>query len=151
MLRDEGQVAQRLAVVLGTSRYATDLLEREPQGVRMLGESLAPLSAEALTAEMLALAGRHEQPEAAVRAVRAVRRRELFRIACGELFEEIDVAEVGKGLSRLTDATLEATLGVAMEAVRGAAVAWTRSRPGWRSSRWAATAASSCPTAATPT
>ena len=118
MLRDEGQVAQRLAVVLGTSRYATDLLEREPQGVRMLGESLAPLSAEVLTAEMLSLAGRHEQPEAAVRAVRAVRRRELFRIACGELFEETDVADVGKGLSRLTDATLEATLRVAMESVR---------------------------------
>ena len=33
--------------VLGTSRYATDLLEREPQGVKMLGESLEPLSAEA--------------------------------------------------------------------------------------------------------
>jgi [glutamine synthetase] adenylyltransferase / [glutamine synthetase]-adenylyl-L-tyrosine phosphorylase len=118
MLRDEGQVAQRLAVVLGTSRYATDLLEREPQGVRMLGESLAPLSAEVLGTEMLALAGRHDRPEDAVRAVRAVRRRELFRIACGELFGEVDVAEVGKGLSRLTDATLEATLGVAMEAVR---------------------------------
>ncbi|KRF34106.1 bifunctional [glutamine synthetase] adenylyltransferase/[glutamine synthetase]-adenylyl-L-tyrosine phosphorylase [Nocardioides sp. Soil805] len=118
MLRDEGQVAQRLAVVLGTSRYATDLLEREPQGVRMLGESLAPLSAEALTAEMLAIVKRHDEPEPAVRAVRAVRRRELFRIACGELFEEIDVAEVGKGLSRLTDATLEATLRVAMESVR---------------------------------
>lgn len=118
MLRDEGQVAQRLAVVLGTSRYATDLLEREPQGVRMLGESVAPLSAEVLTTEMLAIAGRHDEPEAAARAVRAVRRRELFRIACGELFEEIDVAEVGKGLSRLTDATLEATLRVAMEAVR---------------------------------
>lgn len=118
MLRDEGQVAQRLAVVLGTSRYATDLLEREPQGVRMLGESLAPLTAEALTAEMLAIAGRHDKPEDAVRAVRAVRRRELFRIACGELFEEVDVADVGKGLSRLTDATLEATLRVAMEAVR---------------------------------
>lgn len=118
MLRDEGQVAQRLAVVLGTSRYATDLLEREPQGVRMLGESLAPLTAEALTTEMLAIAGRHDKPEDAVRAVRAVRRRELFRIACGELFEEVDVADVGKGLSRLTDATLEATLRVAMEAVR---------------------------------
>ncbi len=118
MLRDEGQVAQRLAVVLGTSRYATDLLEREPQGVRMLGEALTPLSAEVLTTEMLAIVKRHDEPEAAVRAVRAVRRRELFRIACGELFEEIDVADVGKALSRLTDATLEATLRVAMESVR---------------------------------
>ena len=37
MLRDEGEVAQRLAVVLGTSRYATDLLEREPRASRCWG------------------------------------------------------------------------------------------------------------------
>src|SRR5690606_23389402 len=30
-LRDEGQVAQRLAVVLSTSRFVSGLLEREPQ------------------------------------------------------------------------------------------------------------------------
>ena len=42
-LRDEGQVAERLARLLATSRYATDLLEREPRGVRMLAEDLAPL------------------------------------------------------------------------------------------------------------
>ena len=47
-LRDEGEVAQRLATVLATSRYVTDLLEREPQGVKMLGEDLTPSSAEAL-------------------------------------------------------------------------------------------------------
>src|SRR6476620_11172359 len=47
LLRDEGQVAERLARLLGTSRYATDLLEREPQGVRMLGGDLTPVSAEA--------------------------------------------------------------------------------------------------------
>jgi glutamate-ammonia-ligase adenylyltransferase len=39
-LRDEGEVGERLARVLATSRYATDLLEREPQGVRMLGGDL---------------------------------------------------------------------------------------------------------------
>ena len=84
-LRDEGQVAERLARLLATSRYATDLLEREPQGVRMLGEDLAPLSAEALTDEMLAAARRQDDPEKAVRAIRAIRRRELFRIAAGDL------------------------------------------------------------------
>ncbi|WP_210441461.1 bifunctional [glutamine synthetase] adenylyltransferase/[glutamine synthetase]-adenylyl-L-tyrosine phosphorylase [Nocardioides xinjiangensis] len=118
MLRDEGQVAQRLARVLGTSRYATDLLEREPQGVKMLGESLVPLSAEAALAEMQALVERAETPESAVAAVRAVRRRELLRIACGELVAGTDVALVGQGLSRLTDATLQATLAVATESVR---------------------------------
>jgi glutamate-ammonia-ligase adenylyltransferase len=118
MLRDEGEVAQRLAYVLGTSRYATDLLEREPQGVKMLGEPLVPLSGEAVLAEMQALVERADGPEAAVTAVRAVRRRELLRIACGELVDGTDVALVGQGLSRLTDATLQATLDVATESVR---------------------------------
>ncbi len=117
-LRDEGEVAERLARILATSRYATDLLEREPQGVRMLGGDLRPLSAETLTEEMLATAGRHDDPEAAVRAVRGVRRRELLRIAAGDLLGLTDVADVGAGLSRLTDATLEATLAVAGRSVR---------------------------------
>jgi glutamate-ammonia-ligase adenylyltransferase len=118
MLRDEGEVAQRLAFLLGTSRYATDLLEREPQGVKMLGGDLSPLSAEALTSEMRSVASRQSDPQEAVRAIRAVRRRELLRIACGDLVGGTDVALVGAGLSRLTDATLEATLAVAMDAVR---------------------------------
>ena len=119
-LRDEGQVAERLARVLATSRYATTLLEREPQGVRMLGRDLTPLSAEALTTEMLATGQRQASPEDAVRAIRGIRRRELFRVAVGDLLGEIDdVAVVGAGLSRLTDATLEATLDVAERWVQG--------------------------------
>src|SRR4051812_6184970 len=117
-LRDEGQVAERLARVLATSRYATDPLEREPGGVRMLGEDLTPRTSEALTAQMRATAERQDDAAEAVRSIRAVRRRELFRIATGELFGEIEVAEVGAALSRLTDATLEATLEVAGRSVR---------------------------------
>lgn len=117
-LRDEGAVAERLAHLLSTSRYVTDLLEREPQGVRILGGSLAPLPVEPLVEEMLAAAGRQDDVEKAVRAIRAVRRRELFRIAAGDALRLTDVADVGKGLSRLTDATLEATLRVAGLAVR---------------------------------
>ncbi|MGZ4474890.1 MAG: bifunctional [glutamine synthetase] adenylyltransferase/[glutamine synthetase]-adenylyl-L-tyrosine phosphorylase [Nocardioides sp.] len=116
-LRDEGQVAERLARLLATSRYATGLLEREPQGVRMLGEDLSPLDAESLTEEMLASSSRQQDPEKAVRAIRAIRRRELFRIAAGDLLGLVDVADIGAGLSRLTDATLEATLQVTMRAV----------------------------------
>ena len=97
MLRDEGKVAERLARLLATSRYATDLLQREPQGVRLLGEDLQPLGAEAITAEMLATAARQDDAEAAVRSIRAVRRRELFRIAAGDLHDLVDVADVGIG------------------------------------------------------
>ena len=118
-LRDEGQVAERLAHLLATSRYVTDLLEREPQGIRMLGDWLAPLSAEAMTEEMRATAGRHlEHPDKAIRAVRGIRQRELLRIGAGDVLGLVDVADVGVGLSRLTDATLEATLEVAGRAVR---------------------------------
>ncbi len=116
-LRDEGQVAQRLAQLLSTSRYATGLLEREPEGVRILGGDLDPQSAEALTEEMSSSAGRQEDVEKAVRAIRAVRRRELLRIAAGDVLDLIDVADVGAGLSRLTDATLEATLEAVQRAV----------------------------------
>jgi glutamate-ammonia-ligase adenylyltransferase len=119
-LRDEGEVAQRLARLLATSRYATTLLETEPQGVRMLGEDLSPRGAETLTEEMVASARRKDDPEQAVRSIRAVRRRELLRIAAGDLLGLIDVADVGAGLSRLTDATLEATLEVADDATRRA-------------------------------
>jgi [glutamine synthetase] adenylyltransferase / [glutamine synthetase]-adenylyl-L-tyrosine phosphorylase len=129
MLRDEGQVAERLARLLATSRYATDLLRREPQGVRLLGEELTPQSADALTTEMLASARRQEVADEGGRSVRAIRRRELFRIAAGDLLGLVDVAEVGAALSRLTDATLEATLDVAIRSVldqRGLAEAPTR-------------------------
>ena len=119
-LRDEGEVAQRLAMLLASSRYATDLLEREPQGVKMLGEELTPLTAEALTDEMASIAGRRDGAEDAIGSIRAVRRRELLRIAAGELTGVTDVAEVGAALARLTDATLEATLAIAGRAVREA-------------------------------
>jgi len=116
-LRDEGMIAERLAVVLSTSRYATGLLEREPEGVRILGTDLQPLTPEALAEELRGVRERHGDLAGAVRLVRAIRRRELFRISAGELAGALDVEQVGAALSRLTDAVLEATLAVVMRAV----------------------------------
>jgi [glutamine synthetase] adenylyltransferase / [glutamine synthetase]-adenylyl-L-tyrosine phosphorylase len=116
-LRDEGQVAERLARLLATSRYVSDLLEKEPAGVRMLGEDLTPLPVEPIVEEMLAAAARRDDAEAAVRAIRAVRRRELLRVAAGDALGLTDVADVGAALSRITDATLEATLQVVQASV----------------------------------
>ena len=39
MLRDEGRAAERLAHVLGRSRYAADLLVRSPESVAILGDA----------------------------------------------------------------------------------------------------------------
>ncbi len=119
MLRDEGETAQRLAQVLATSRFATDLLEREPEGVKILGgdAGLKPLSRDVIQSEMLANAARRGDAEEAIRSVRAIRRRELLRISAADLCVPFGVAEVGYALSDLTDATLEASLVVATEAV----------------------------------
>jgi [glutamine synthetase] adenylyltransferase / [glutamine synthetase]-adenylyl-L-tyrosine phosphorylase len=117
-LRDEGEIAERLAHLLANSRYCNDLLEREPQGIKLLGEDLAPQPSDVLTEEMLATARRQGDADRAVKAVRAVRRRELLRTAAGDVLGLIDVADVGNALSRITDATLEATLVVVGDAVR---------------------------------
>ncbi len=117
-LRDEGKAAERLAHLLSTSRYVSGLLEAEPAGVRMLAEDLLPLSVEAMTEEMRASASRQDDVEKAVRAVRAVRRRELLRVGAGDVLGLIDVADVGATLTRITDATLEVSLEVAGRWVR---------------------------------
>jgi len=120
LLRDEGQTAQRLAQVLATSRYATDLLEREPEGVKILageGGGLHPLSRDAIQTEMLANAARRGDAADGIRSVRAIRRRELLRISAADLCVPFGVAEVGYAITDLTDATLEAALSVATTAV----------------------------------
>ena len=119
MLRDEGETAQRLAQVLATSRFATDLLEREPEGVKILGGegALKPASRESIQAEMLANVARRDNAEEAVKSIRAIRRRELLRISAADLLVPFGVAEVGYALTDLTDATLEAALAVATASV----------------------------------
>ena len=128
-LRDEGLIAERLARMLSTSRYTTALLEREPEGVRILGGDLQPTPVETLRAEMRGVVERHGDLGAAVHVVRGIRRRELFRISAGELAGVLDVTQVGEALARLTDAVIEATLGGAIAeiaAARGLAEAPTR-------------------------
>ncbi len=118
MLRDEGEVAERMARLLGSSRYATQLLQREPEGVKLLArDQLVPLDRSVLEAEMLASAGRQDDRVTAVSQVRAVRRRELLRVAATDLSGLLDVADVGAALTDLTRATLESALTIATRAV----------------------------------
>ncbi|GAC1530226.1 MAG: bifunctional [glutamine synthetase] adenylyltransferase/[glutamine synthetase]-adenylyl-L-tyrosine phosphorylase [Marmoricola sp.] len=120
LLRDEGQAAQRLAQVLATSRYATQLLEREPDGVMILGEQdLTPTSDTMLLAEMDQTARRRASAADAVLAIRGIRRRQLLRTSVADLCEPFGVAEVGYALTDLTDATLEASLAAVIREEEG--------------------------------
>ena len=127
LLRDESLAAQRLARILASSRYASDLLLRAPEAVTMLAgdEELEPRRREALVVEALSAARRYDDSEAAVAAVRALRRRELFRTAVAEILEVAEVDEAGAALSDLAAATIVGALEIAVrgvEAVRGSAL-----------------------------
>jgi glutamate-ammonia-ligase adenylyltransferase len=71
-----------------------------------------------LEREMIASGLRQDDPVAGVTAIRAVRRRELFRISSADLLNLVDVTSVCEGLTEVTSATLEASLAVAQQAVR---------------------------------
>ena len=113
-LRDEGAMAERLARILASSRYAVQLLTRAPQTVQMLADDaeLVPRERAALQAEMCAAATRQGTAQAGVEAIRAIRRRELFRVAASDILGELDVLDVGVALSDLASATVDATLSV---------------------------------------
>ncbi|MFB4315607.1 bifunctional [glutamine synthetase] adenylyltransferase/[glutamine synthetase]-adenylyl-L-tyrosine phosphorylase [Actinomadura sp. 21ATH] len=136
LLRDEVTVAERMAWVLGSSRYATDLLLRAPEAVTMLGDSaeLAPRSYGALRTEALAAVRRRTEPGAAAEGgaraaaenaaavVRGLRRRELLRVAVADLLDLTGVRDAGEALTDIAAVTIEAALQAAIgriEAERG--------------------------------
>ncbi|MEV4253223.1 bifunctional [glutamine synthetase] adenylyltransferase/[glutamine synthetase]-adenylyl-L-tyrosine phosphorylase, partial [Spirillospora sp. NPDC049652] len=125
LLRDDVTVAERMAHVLGSSRYATDLLLRAPEAVAMLGGDtdggLRPRPVAALRAEALAAvrrrAGAGPSAEDAVSAVRAVRRRELFRVSAADVLGLLGPVEVGEALTGIAAVTLDAALEAAVDKI----------------------------------
>ncbi|MEU2351340.1 bifunctional [glutamine synthetase] adenylyltransferase/[glutamine synthetase]-adenylyl-L-tyrosine phosphorylase [Modestobacter sp. NPDC049651] len=116
LLRDEGQAAERLALLLGSSQYVAGLLTRTPEALRMLADDaqLAPRSAEALTTAWRGAVSRAGTPSAGIQALRGLRRQELLRIACADLLGMRDVVAVGRALHAVAVATLRAGLDAAV-------------------------------------
>jgi glutamate-ammonia-ligase adenylyltransferase len=125
LLRDDITVAERMAAVLSSSRYATDLLLRAPEAVGTLGGSaeLAPRPVTALHAEARAAVRRHmeaapdqyDRSADAVAAVRGLRRRELFRTAVADLLGLLDERATGEALTAIATVTVDAALRVAID------------------------------------
>ena len=128
LMRDGGPVALRLARLLSLSRYVTELLVRDPEALRLVADDaeLVPRTRSSLMDGFHAAADRHFGAGASVSAVRALRRRELFRIACADILGglaagapsngtpittvRLDAAEVGQALADVSDATLSSAL-----------------------------------------
>ncbi len=112
VLRDSAGAAERLTRVLSSSRYIGELMEWIPESVAWLDspESLRPRSAAALDEEARAIQTRHTSVESAMRAVRALRRRELLRVALGCVIGAVTIDELGPGLTDISQVTIQATL-----------------------------------------
>ncbi len=121
LLRDDMTVAQRMARLLASSRYAAGLLLRQPETVAWLGndDQLAPRDRAALHAEAAALVGRHGEAAAAVAALRALRCRELLRTAMADLLGRSGPERTGEALTTVAAVTIEAALQVAVRSVTG--------------------------------
>ncbi|MFF2052102.1 bifunctional [glutamine synthetase] adenylyltransferase/[glutamine synthetase]-adenylyl-L-tyrosine phosphorylase [Leifsonia sp. NPDC058194] len=120
MLRDSTGAAERLTRVLSGSRFAGELLGRIPESVAWLEseDELRPRSAELLRDETTAILARHDSPETAAAALRAVRRREVLRLAFSGILGFATIEELAHGLSAVTENVITGVL-TAIRASRG--------------------------------
>jgi glutamate-ammonia-ligase adenylyltransferase len=116
LLRDNALVAQRMARLLASSRYATGLLLRAPDVVAMLGDDsqLTARPAGELLAEATAAARRHPAAAEAASSILAIRRRELLRTAAADVLGLAGIESTGEALTELAEVTIGAALGVAV-------------------------------------
>jgi glutamate-ammonia-ligase adenylyltransferase len=119
LLRDSGAAAERMAHVLSGSRFAAELLEREPEATRWLGDdaSLVPLGRQALCEEVHAALRRQTDVAAAVTTARSLRRREVLRTSIADVAGLLDLTEVGAALTDVTAAVLDGALGAVQRSV----------------------------------
>jgi glutamate-ammonia-ligase adenylyltransferase len=116
LLRDEGQVAQRLMRLLGTSALVPDLLVRAPEVLRLLASPVAGQADELrrdpaeFASSLRTTVARQTDPDGAAATARSLRRHELLRVACADLLGLADVEQVCASLSSVWVAVLQATL-----------------------------------------
>lgn len=115
VLRDEGTVVERLAILLGTSRLVPDLLVRAPEVLQLLGDPARLLGRTPADVATSLRAAVRRQPglNPAVTAARSLRRHELLRVACADLLGLLDVRAVCAALSSVWVAVLQGALAAA--------------------------------------
>ena len=112
MLRDSSGAAESLTRVLSGSRYVGELMEWIPESAAWLDDPdlLRPRSGLALQEEARAIQTRHDTVDEAMRAVRALRRRELLRTAMAAIVGTLTIDELADALTTITEVTIQATL-----------------------------------------
>ena len=122
VLRDDNIVARRLMTVLGTSTFVGELLQKSPDVIKDLADGAdGPVLVERPVGDIVraltASAERHRTPEKVIAAARSLRRAELARIGAADVLGMIGVVDVGRRLTAVWKAVLEAALA---SVIRGA-------------------------------
>ncbi len=112
VLRDSSGAAERLTHALAGSRYVGELMEWIPESVAWLDsdDQLQPRSGLALQEEARAIQTRHSSIDTAMSAVRALRRRELLRLALAAVLGTVTIDDLALGLTTVSEVTIQATL-----------------------------------------
>lgn len=116
MLRDSSGAAERLTQVLASSRFVGVLFERFPEAAAWLENDaeLRPRTVEELLEETDATLARYAgDVDAAAKALRTARRREVLRLALSAIVGLIRVDELGSALSAVTTTILTGALRLA--------------------------------------
>ncbi|MDF2993487.1 MAG: glutamine synthetase adenylyltransferase [Microbacterium sp.] len=119
VLRDSAGAAESLTRVLSGSRYIGELMEWIPEAVAWLDDDalLRPRSGKALEDEARAIQTRWQNIDDAMRSVRALRRREMLRVAMAAVLEVVSLEELSDALTTITETTIQATLRAVRRAV----------------------------------
>jgi len=119
VLRDSAGAAESLTRVLSGSRYIGELMEWIPEAVAWLDDDalLRPRSGKALQDEARAIQTRWQNIDDAMRSVRALRRREMLRVAMAAVLEVVSLEELSDALTVITETTIQATLRAVRRAV----------------------------------
>ncbi|MGW6930381.1 bifunctional [glutamine synthetase] adenylyltransferase/[glutamine synthetase]-adenylyl-L-tyrosine phosphorylase [Lentzea sp. NPDC054927] len=118
LLRDEGAVVERLAVLLGTSKFVPDLLVRAPEVLRLLADTDALVGRDphSIGNPLRSAVSRYDDLARAVAAARSMRRHEMLRIAAADLLGFMPIETVCISLSEVWGAVLQSALDAAVRA-----------------------------------
>jgi glutamate-ammonia-ligase adenylyltransferase len=121
ILRDEPAAAQRLATVLSSSKYSVEMLLRNPEAVTIIAsaDELRPREREALEREAVVGAERYADPVKAIGPVRAMRRRELYRVSVIDVLRD-PVGSLTERARHRVDGVSESVSAIAEATIAGA-------------------------------
>lgn len=116
LLRDSAVVAPRLAHVLSTSRYVAQMLPTLPDAILWFDDDdlLAPRHRADMVSELDALMKRRSDPRDQAMAGRYLRRREMLRMAIGQVLRAVSPEQVREALSDAMDLAVSAALRAAV-------------------------------------